>query len=129
MPTDSVVEAVVAQQQTSKDAAIYVLQPDQSTALFHADATQPITGRVAARHFIQLRKKSGQPFVTTQYRQILQCPPPASEHRDQRQDMNRRAVARRAAGRRQFTVDQRAAKSLRFYATLIAFRASPALRI
>jgi hypothetical protein len=53
-----------------------------------------------------LRKKSAQPFVTAQYTQILQCPSAASEHQDQRQDMNRRAVARRAAGRRQFTVDQ-----------------------
>ena len=105
---ERVVDAFVAQQQTPKDAAVYVLQPDQATALFRADATQPITGRVAARHFIQLRKKSAQPFVTAQYTQILQCPSAASEHQDQRQDMKRRAVARRAAGRRQFTVDQAA---------------------
>ena len=55
---ERVVDAFVAQQQTPKDAAVYVLQPDQATALFRADATQPITGRVAARHFIQEEERA-----------------------------------------------------------------------
>ena len=79
---ERVVDAFAAQQQTPKDAAVYVLQPDQATALFRAHASQPIAGRVAARHFIQLRKKSAQPFVTPQYTQILQCPSAASEHQE-----------------------------------------------
>jgi hypothetical protein len=83
------------------------LQPSQSIVLFRADASQPIAGRVAARHLLQLKKMT-QPFVTAQNTQILQCLSAASEHQDERQDMSRRAIARRAAGRRQFMIHQAA---------------------
>ena len=57
---ERVVDAFVAQQQTPKDAAVYVLQPDQATALFRADATQPITRsrRCSAFHSIEEEERA-----------------------------------------------------------------------
>jgi hypothetical protein len=68
-------------------------------------SSQPIACGVAARHFIQVKKRT-QPVIATQRAQIPQRPPTAGEHRNQRQDMNRRAVSGGAARAGQFMIDQ-----------------------
>jgi len=69
-----------------------------------AYAPQPIARGVAARHVIELNK-SAQSFVVPQNAQILQRPSTASEHENQRKNMSRGLVSRRAARTRQFMIN------------------------
>ncbi len=99
--------SIVAPQQAAKDAAVHTLQARQTVIFFRAHAPQPIARGVAARHVIELKKRA-QPLIVAQYAQIFQRPSAAAKHQNQRQDMSRRVVSRRAAGTGQFMVDQAA---------------------
>jgi hypothetical protein len=99
--------AIFARQQAAKNAAVHTLQTRQAAAFLPAHAPQPIARGVAARHFLELKKRA-QPFVVTQNPQVLQRPPAAGQHQNQRQDMSRRVVTRHAAGAGQFMIDQAA---------------------
>ena len=97
--------AIFARQQAAKDAAVHALQTRQPIAFLRAHAAQPIAGGVATWHVFELKKRA-QPYVATQHPQILQRPPAASQHQNQRQDISRRAVSRSAAGTGQLMVNQ-----------------------
>jgi Tetracyclin repressor-like, C-terminal domain len=75
-----------------------------NTAFLPAHAPQPIARGVAARHFIQPKKRT-QPFIATQHAQVFQRPSAARKHQNPRQDMNRRAVSGGAARSGQFMID------------------------
>ena len=104
-------------QQSTKDAAVYTLQSRRTIGLalvgaqclrvrfLRAHAPQPIARGVAARHVIELNKRT-QPFVVAQNAQVLQRPSAASEHQNQRQDVSRWLISRGTAGTGQFMIDQ-----------------------
>jgi hypothetical protein len=102
---ERVAGAFTVAQQAAKDAAVHALQTRQPIAFLRAHAAQPIAGCVTTWHVFELKKRA-QPYVATQHPQILQRPPAASQHQNQRQDMSRRAVSRSAAGTGQLMVNQ-----------------------
>jgi hypothetical protein len=49
--------AIFARQQAAKNAAVHTLQTQQAAAFLPAHAPQPIARGVAARHFLELKKR------------------------------------------------------------------------
>lgn len=126
---ERVVLAVVLPQQAAKHAAIAALQARLTFASLRpricpTHPPHPIARGVTARNVVEL-KKVAKPQVAAQYPQIFQTSPAAREHQNQRQDVSRRGVPRRAAGTRQFMADQGANAHS---AQIFAEQRQPALR-